>query len=253
MINLESYLNTPLACEKSLRRYFSSKDVLTIFDIGACEGEDSIRYARLFPNSRIFSFEPVPGNFQKMSDNLKNFNVRSVSCFREAMSDKEGEAVFYVSSGHPDTMEKNKDWDYGNKSSSLLLPDKLKDTHAWLKFEKQINVKTNTIKNFCLENNIHEIDYIHMDVQGAELKVLQGAGEFIDTIKSVWLEVETVSLYENQPLKEDVEQFFKKHGFIKHMDTAEVISGDQLYLNKKYFNASVKLKRFLQNVFKKEK
>jgi FkbM family methyltransferase len=253
MTNLDSYLNIPLACQESLMKYFSSDEALTIFDIGSCEGEDSIRYARLFPNSRIFAFEPVPENFRKILKNLEVYKINSVSCWQEALSDRQGTSVFFQSSGNPENVEKNDGWDYGNKSSSLLKPDKLKDTHKWLKFEKQLNVKTNTIENFCRENNIGVIDYIHMDVQGAELKVLKGAGEFIRKIKAVWLEVESLSLYEGQPLKKDVELFFNRNGFAKKLDTVGDLSGDQLYINRNYFSNFRKMKDFIRYAFVKKK
>ena len=75
--------------------------------------------------------------------------------------------------------------------------------HPWLEFNTSITIDIDTLKNFCDEHKIDNIDFIHMYVQGAELKVLQGANELIGKIKSVWLEVEKVALYENQALKID--------------------------------------------------
>lgn len=40
-----------------------------------------------------------------------------------------------------------------------------------------------------MENKIDEVDFIHVDVQGAELKVLMGAKDYIIKIKATWLEV----------------------------------------------------------------
>ena len=80
------------------------------------------------------------------------------------------------------------------------------------------------------------VDFIHIDVQGAELKVLKGAENNIRKIKAIWLEVEKISLYKNQPLNCDVENFFERNNFLKIKDTVGNISGDQLYINKEYFN-----------------
>ena len=44
----EHYLGQPVPIENELKLLFDESAPLTIFEIGACEGEDSIRYSRLF-------------------------------------------------------------------------------------------------------------------------------------------------------------------------------------------------------------
>jgi len=105
-----------------------------------------------------------------------------VSVYNVALSYEIGSADFYVSNGRPENAAES-DWDYGNKSSSLLAPDKHKELASFIEFNKKITVPTDRLKNFCKGNDIKSIDFIHMDVQGAELMVLQGAGDFIDSIK----------------------------------------------------------------------
>lgn len=235
MSNFEEYIQTPIEFEKEILAFFGRQDKLVIFDIGACEGEDAIRYSKLFPNATIFAFEPLPNNFSSILKNLSNYRISNVVTLPEALSNTIGKAGFYVSSGHPDHIEKSDDWDYGNKSSSLLAPDKVKETHGWLKFENMIEVKTNTIESFCRSKNIKGIDFIHLDVQGSELMVIEGAGEMLKNIKMIWLEVESVSLYKDQPLKDDVERFMSKNNFLNILDKVSSISGDQLYINKTHF------------------
>ena len=45
-----------------------------------------------------------------------------------------------------------------------------------------VEVKTKKIETYCLENNIKNIDFIWMDVQGAELNIIKGMGEFKEKI-----------------------------------------------------------------------
>jgi len=234
--SLDNYIKSPSPIKKELKILFSHKKALVIFDIGSCEGEDSIRYSGLFPNSKIYSFEALPKNQKLLKENFKKCSINNATLFPIALSDKKGISDFYVSYGQPQHDASNPHWDYGNKSSSLLEPDETYKKHEWLKFGTSIKVETDTLKNICESTNIKEIDFIHMDVQGAELKVLIGAEEIINNIKAIWLEVENVSLYKNQPLKNDVEEFFFKNNFIKIKDTVNNISGDQLYINTKYFD-----------------
>lgn len=241
----ERYLETPFEFQNHLTTLFGEQSEMVIFDIGACEGEDTIKYSKLYPNSKIYSFEPLPQNFEKIKANIKKYEANNVSFFLQALSDKQDNSTFYVSSGAPAGYENNQEWNFGNKSSSLLPPDKVSEEFEWLKFDQQIKVQTNTLFDFCQEQNIEQIDFVHMDVQGAELLVLKGAGSYIKKIKSIWLEVEKISLYKNQPLKKDIEIFMKQSGFTKIIDTVGSISGDQLYVRKDLAGKVLIKKRFI--------
>lgn len=235
MYNDLEYLNRPLEINKELTSYFVVNDVKLILDIGACDGLDSIKYAKLFPKSEVFSFEPLLTNFELINRNIDRYQIQNIIPINLALSNIKGEATFYVSSGRPDEISEEIDWDFGNKSSSLLEPNKTKEIHPWLRFQEKIVVQTETLENFLNEKNIKIVDFLHMDVQGAELMVLQGAGKFISKIKMIWLEVENIELYKNQPLASDVEHFLLKNGFSKIKDTVNHIAGDQLWVNYTYF------------------
>lgn len=226
----DAYIRESLPIADELSRIFNVNDPIVIFDIGSCEGEDSIRYAKMFPKSKIYAFEPLLKNIEIIDTQLNKYKVTQVTVSQIALSDEIGVANFYVSSGSPEHLKNTKDWDYGNKSSSLLEPDAVLIHYPWLKFEQSIQVKTNTITNFCNEQSITKIDFIHMDVQGAELKVLLGSGNLLANIKAIWLEIENVNLYKNQPLSQEMQDFMEKNGFKKIKDTVSEISGDHLYV-----------------------
>lgn len=223
-------MESPLTMRRELLRWFSREAPLTIFDIGSCEGEDTIRYSRLFPNARIFAVEPLPSNVDKLRANLDRFGVSRARVIPLALSDATGSAIFHVSSGQPSADVS--DW---GMSSSLLEPtENIKAAWAWLKFQKTIEVPTDTLANLARREAVDEIDYVHMDVQGAELKVLEGAGDLACRIKAIWLEVSTVEYYKGQPLKHDVERWLADRQFIKRCD-AKAPQGDQFYINTRYF------------------
>ena len=231
----EQYLAEGNQMVEQLTTLFGTDSPKVIFDIGACEGLDSILYSKGFPESVVYCFEPIPSNFDRITENLKSQQPGKILPFQLALSDSEGVATFHVSSGHPPDVEKSENWDYGNKSSSLLPPDEHKGLFPHIEFNEAIEVKTTTLEKFCAEANIAEIDFAHLDVQGAELRVLSGAGSFIEKIKSIWLEVSNVSLYKNQPLKNDIANFFAKAGFHLAADEVDKLYGDQLWLNKRFF------------------
>jgi FkbM family methyltransferase len=224
-------MSEPLPVEKELKSLFPGNATITIFDIGACEAEDSIKYSRLFPASTIYAFEPLAANVRLANANVKNYNITNVRLVEKALSDKNGPEKFYVSSGHPADAGRV-DWDFGNKSSSLLEPGKHQEFADFIKFETVVNVETTRLDSFCQQNNISVIDFIHMDVQGAELMILHGAGAMIRSIKAIWLEVSTVDLFKGQPLAGDIEKFMTANGFVMVRDCLYGISGDRLYVSK---------------------
>jgi FkbM family methyltransferase len=244
----EQYLTSEIEIKNELLSFFKQNANITIFDIGSCEGLDSIRYKKLFSNAKIYAFEPLTGNIELIKENLRKHGTSDIYPIQLALSDKEGKADFYVSSGTPEHLQNETDWNYGNKSSSLLPPNKAKEIFKWLKFDKKEVVETSTLEKFCIDHNIDEIDFIHMDVQGAELMVLEGAKSKMSNIKVIWMEVENLELYEKQPLKEDVRKYMTNAGFTKFKDTVDFISGDQLWVNLKHFPAK-KLAYILSKVF----
>lgn len=249
MFDRQSYINGDSPVKNTLLKLFKKTGGLVILDVGACEGEESIRYKKIFPLASIFLFEPLPKNQERILENFKKNNLENVSLIPIALSDENGSTKFYTSSGRPNEVQKDLDWDFGNKSSSLLAPQ-LKNMPEWLKFNEVIEVQTMTLDFFVKDHKIDCIDFIHMDVQGAELKVLEGAKENIKKIKAIWLEVSNVELYKNQPLRNEIEVFMKNNHFqlIKSEFSGEF--GDQFYVNKRYFKSFSFLKNKIQFHFK---
>jgi FkbM family methyltransferase len=229
-LNTHNYLAQESIHMKYLLKYFNKEDKIIIFDIGACEGEDSIRYSKIFPNSKIYAFEPLPDNIAKIEANFSIFPSENIEVIPSALSNSIGEATFYVSSGTPEGKE-NDDWDYGNKSSSLLQPADVTKVHNWLKFEKEITVKTQTLNYFTKQQNIKQIDFVHMDVQGAEKMILEGGNHVLKNIKAIWLEVGKIEFYKGQVLQNEIEYILNRYNFRLEFDATDSNAGDQLYIN----------------------
>lgn len=257
MFNRENYINSPIEIEKELLLLLKKENVKAVFDIGACEAEDSIKYSILFPNSTVYAFEPRKDNLELGKKSIAKYNRTNIVLENIALSNENGTAEFFLSEGRPENATENDHWDFGNKSSSLLPPsEEMKKHTEWLQFKNKTVVETMRLDNYIKNKNISTIDFAHIDVQGAELMVLKGAGDFLKQIKLIWMEVEAVELYKNQPLKKDVELFMKENNFVNVLDTVNSVAGDQLYANTLFFNKE-KLdlfekqkskKTFIQNV-----
>lgn len=100
--------------------------------------------------------------------------------------------------------------------SSLLEPNAkcINKYYDWEGFEvlKEISVKTFTL-NKVIEDNSLDIDFLKLDTQGSELKIIKGADKYFDKILGFEIEVEFIELYKEQPLFHKVDAFMTKKGF----------------------------------------
>ena len=229
-----NYIQQDSSLKKNLLSLFDKKKQINILDIGGCEGEETVRYSRLFPLAKIYIFEPLPKNLERIRENVEKYQLKNVQIYPFAVSNARGNATFYVSSGHPNHIPQDVDWDFGNKSSSLLFPLN-ENNPKWLEFKTKINVNTITLDSFFMEAQVKLVDFIHMDVQGAEMQVLEGAKNNLKNIKAIWLEVSDIELYKGQPLRSEIEEFMDLNNFYLSKSKMEGNVGDQLYVNKKFY------------------
>jgi hypothetical protein len=79
-------------------------------------------------------------------------------------------------------------------------------------------VKKVTIQTHRLDD-IHEAngaDFLKLDVQGAELMILENAQELLRSVSLIQCEIEFIELYEGQPLMADIDKFLRSQGFCFH-------------------------------------
>jgi hypothetical protein len=81
--------------------------------------------------------------------------------------------------------------------------------------EFSIDLPVITLDDLCQKEKIENIDFLQIDVQGADLDVLQGAIDTLqETVVAIEIEVEFSPLYQDQPLFADVDRFLRREGFI---------------------------------------
>lgn len=121
-----------------------------IFDVGANFGAFAIPFARLAPHARVFAFEPNPQTALALRENLQRNGVTNVTVVEAAVSDREGQLIFS---------------DTADPATNRILTGG----------GEGVRVTALTIESFCLEHGIDRIDFLKIDVEGAELSVLEGA------------------------------------------------------------------------------
>lgn len=78
--------------------------------------------------------------------------------------------------------------------------------------------KTETVKTDRLDDidDLPQIDFLKMDIQGAELAVLKNGARKIQGCLAIQLEVSYICLYENQPSFGDVDVWMRSKGYVPH-------------------------------------
>tara|TARA_B100000989_G_scaffold292870_1_gene269430 strand:+ start:4711 stop:5577 length:867 start_codon:yes stop_codon:yes gene_type:complete len=163
-----------------------SLDKHIYFDVGANLGQSIKRFKKINNLSTIYSFEPTPHLFESLE---KNFGLdKKVFLNKIAISDRGGEKIdFYsykyhkINSPYP-TDKKSK----FSKSRMFASQSNEKE------FEEIISVETESIDSFCKKKNIEYIDYIKIDTQGYEEKVLTGMNNFLKKNNVSIIELELI-------------------------------------------------------------
>lgn len=157
-----------------IQKAFSNKYALTIFDVGACNFLDSLFLRKHFPFASIYAFEPDVTNLRQLPAAL--IDAAQINVVPVALSNLDDLIKFYPSThfeGH----------EYKGSGSTLRPVTKPGTSegiyHDTLLFDLDgYDIQSIRIDTFCRLNGIGHIDYLHIDVQGAEMKVIEGLGDF---------------------------------------------------------------------------
>lgn len=127
----------------------------TVLDVGANIGLWAMGAARAVGESgSVHAVEPIPENHSRLVSNLALNRLHHVRTVQMAFSNQSGpDTMFrptYANSGHP----------------SLGRRDGL---------DAPIEVRAITVDDYCKQERLEQIDFVKIDVEGAELLVLEGA------------------------------------------------------------------------------
>jgi FkbM family methyltransferase len=122
----------------------------TIIDIGAHIGAFSLRVASRFKGAKVHAVEPCADSFMYLTQNVALNGLANISTYRVALTDCNGTTQLYY------------DIDSGNWGHSIVKA-----------FSGQCEeVPADTLSNFMEENGIVRCDYMKINCEGAEFKIL---------------------------------------------------------------------------------
>jgi FkbM family methyltransferase len=173
-----------------------SGGAVTLIDIGAA-GEIEPRWKNFSKNIKYVGFEPDARSRETLQNNKNNFLNYQILPFALSNSNQSVELNLCREP----------------KVSSLYHPNN-NFLNRFPNVQRFEILKTEKIECSTLDEiNLPDIDFIKIDIQGAELNVILGANHSLDSALGLEVEVEFLSLYKDQPLFGDVCKELSTKGF----------------------------------------
>lgn len=150
-----------------IKKYIQPNDI--VIEAGANNGSESVLIGKVLSKGKgkLYAFEPVKSIVKQLRVNVILNNLsESIEIFENTLGDKKDIIPFYV-------MEERES---NQGMASKFMPDRV---------SKEVLIQQTTIDEFYREMKITRLDFLKMDVQGAEIEILNGAIEIINKYKPI--------------------------------------------------------------------
>lgn len=167
-----------------LKQYFYARGPMiqpeagdVCIDAGSCNGEVSLQFAQAVgEHGRVYGFEFVPANLEVLRKNL-------------ALNPELEKRIKIIP--HPVWQTSNEEMGFADRGpSSFVTVDEVPQVADGPSFvsggivaSESLKVKTMAIDDMVVQEGLSKVDYIKMDIEGAEVNALLGARETIQKHK----------------------------------------------------------------------
>jgi FkbM family methyltransferase len=166
-----------------------------VIDVGAHIGYHTLNMAKCVgENGKVFSFEPEPDNFCMLKKNVEVNHYSNVITENKAVGITNGKSILYTSQTH--------------SGIHRMYPSK--------SCQKQIEINSVKLDDYFKKNNLlDKIKLIKIDVEGAELNVLQGSKEILSKSKNLLIFLEFIPnhIMDCGMIPKDILDFLQSYGF----------------------------------------
>jgi len=175
---------------------------LTIFDVGAYKGDVTLIYKKLFPDSKVYCFEPFPISFSILKKNTSS--QCNIFAINKGLGEYTGKSEFHSNRSAP---------------TNSILATLDESRHTWgdglLDTIETIEIDMETLDDFVRNNHIDKIDILKLDAQGSEYMVLNGARNTLEEgkIKMIYSEIIILPTYKGQKYLDEFLLLLRSYGF----------------------------------------
>ena len=194
-IDSESFINQYLEIFENQCLFFETQNQKPkIIDCGANIGMSILYFKHLFPQSQIIGFEPDPKIFKILQENLRHCNKDQIKIINKAV--------------------------WHEQTSTNFLPDEADG--GKITEEGQLKVKAVRLSDYLTES----IDFLKMDIEGAEHDVLPSISNNLKNVKFLFLEVHLE--YNTSQKLEKILSILRSNGFVYSFKTVMNLSFKEL-------------------------
>lgn len=156
-LGLHNYTSSSISGEKrAMRLAVVGKTAPVVFDVGANDGQWITEMLTICPSARIHAFEPQNGLATRIAATHPGVTVNNL-----ALGEVAGTLELFDYANQP-----------GSQHASLLEGVIDGIHHGSVRSQK---VELVTLDDYCAQHQVDHIDLLKIDVEGFELRVLQGA------------------------------------------------------------------------------
>jgi FkbM family methyltransferase len=179
-------------------RVLARLDVRTVVDVGANLGQFSLLAVSLYPQAKIFAFEPQAKPAAVFARLFAG--IERVTLFPSAIGTRLGRTSIHVSRQH---------------DSSSLLPISGTMSKIFPGTEEVGIADVSIAPLGCFLNSEDIVDpaLLKIDVQGSELEVLHGCDELLPRFRYVYAELSFIELYTGQALCHEIIDYLSDRSF----------------------------------------
>lgn len=172
--------------------------IRTVLDIGANTGQFAAHIHSIIPAAQVYSFEPLAECYRQLSENLSGPWFKALSIAMGA----ENERV---------TMNRNV---FSPSSSLLALGAAHKESFPFAADTQAESIEVRRLDDVAGDLELRDNLLIKIDVQGFEDRVIEGGELTIRRAKILIVELSFETLYEHQPLFDDIYTTLRRLGFV---------------------------------------
>jgi FkbM family methyltransferase len=197
--------------EDDIIERFLPKQGDIVVDIGAHMGRYTIISSkRVGANGKVVAIEAHPINFEMLKSNIKLNQLTNVIPLNYAAYSKETKIKLYL----PD------------EESGYTMHHSIMSNYVFTKYkdkteDKFVEVSANTLDYLLQLNEITDVNWVKIDVEGAEFEVLKGASNVLSKSKDIALLIEVHGKDTYEPIIESLRSYNFKIDFEKTYENGE--------------------------------
>jgi FkbM family methyltransferase len=183
--------------EDGIIEHFTPKQGDIVIDIGANIGLYTIISSkRVGANGKVVAIEADPSNFEMLNSNIKLNQLTNVIPVNYAAYSKETKIKLYLPGE-----------ELGHTTYNTVMSDTAKNE------DKFVEVSANTLDYLLQLKGITDVNWVKIDVEGAEFEVLKGATNVLSKSKDIALLIEVHNVSDGVTFYRPIVEFLSLYNF----------------------------------------